>query len=123
MRGNMYSTSVSYSQIYASLLPGRQSSSYGSHFLIRLVDGRTAGRPGMNRPACCCWPRPHRNARRRSSFFPLPPLHMEELGYIAGLPEDLCNDLRSVDNLVDQCASFLTVRKNIVYFVHQSAKD
>src|SRR5277367_4133682 len=42
MRGNMYSISVSYSQIYASLLPGAQSSSYGSHFLIRLVDGRMA---------------------------------------------------------------------------------
>jgi NACHT domain len=51
------------------------------------------------------------------------PLHMEELGHIAGLPEDLCDDLRSVGHLVDQCASFLTVRKNIVYFVHQSAKD
>jgi hypothetical protein len=48
---------------------------------------------------------------------------MEELGHIAGLPEDLCDDLRSVGHLVDQCASFLTVRKNIVYFVHQSAKD
>jgi hypothetical protein len=39
----MYSISVSYSQIYASLLPGAQFFSYGSHFLIRLVDGRMAG--------------------------------------------------------------------------------
>ena len=38
----MYSISVSYSQIYASLLPGAQSSSYGSHFLIQLVDGQMA---------------------------------------------------------------------------------
>jgi hypothetical protein len=52
MRGNMYSISVSYSQIYASLLPGAQPSSYGSHFLIRLVvagwpakDCGRAGRP------------------------------------------------------------------------------
>jgi hypothetical protein len=35
----MYSISVSYSPIHASLLPGAQSSPYGSHFLIRLVDG------------------------------------------------------------------------------------
>jgi hypothetical protein len=31
----MYTTSVFYSQICASLLPDRHSSSYGSHFLIR----------------------------------------------------------------------------------------
>jgi hypothetical protein len=33
----MYTTSAFHSQIYASLLPDRHSSPYGSHFLIRQV--------------------------------------------------------------------------------------
>jgi hypothetical protein len=42
----MYATSVFYNQIYSSLFPARQSSSYGNYFLIRQVYTRPAsGRP------------------------------------------------------------------------------
>jgi len=50
------------------------------------------------------------------------PLHLQELGHIADLPEDICNNLQTMGDLVQRCASFLKVRENIVYFVHQSAK-
>lgn len=51
------------------------------------------------------------------------PLHLNELGIIAGLPENLCNDSQALQDLVGSCGSFLTLRKQTVYFVHQSAKD
>ena len=51
------------------------------------------------------------------------PLHLGEMGIVAGLPEDLSNDPQALQNLVGCCGSFLTLRKQIVYFVHQSAKD
>jgi hypothetical protein len=42
----MYTTSVFYSQIYASLLPDRHSSSYGSHSLVRqYITLPASGRP------------------------------------------------------------------------------
>src|SRR6202034_2835078 len=40
----------------------------------------------------------------------------------AGLQENL-DDLESLNELVDLCGSFLTVREETVYFIHQSAKD
>jgi NACHT domain len=51
------------------------------------------------------------------------PLHLNELGIIAGLPEDLHNDSQALQDLVGSCGSFLTLRKQTTYFVHQSAKD
>ena len=51
------------------------------------------------------------------------PLHLNEIGIIAGLPEDLYNDSQALQDLVGSCGSFLTLRKQTVYFVHQSAKD
>jgi hypothetical protein len=51
------------------------------------------------------------------------PLHLGEMGIVAGLPKDLSNDLQALQDLVGSCGSFLTLRKQIVYFVHQSAKD
>ncbi len=51
------------------------------------------------------------------------PLYLKELVATAGLPEEHFGDLQSLNGLVDLCASFLTVRAERIYFVHQSAKD
>ena len=51
------------------------------------------------------------------------PLHLNEMGVIAGLSEDLYNDSQALQDLVGSCGSFLTLREETVYFVHQSAKD
>jgi NACHT domain len=51
------------------------------------------------------------------------PIHLKELVATAGLPENLSNDPQWLNKLVDLCGSFLTVRKETIYFVHQSAKD
>ena len=51
------------------------------------------------------------------------PLHLKELEAIADLPMKLRGDLSSLTRLVQRCGSFLTIRKDIVYLVHQSAKD
>ncbi|KAK4888989.1 hypothetical protein LTR27_012165 [Elasticomyces elasticus] len=37
--------------------------------------------------------------------------------------ENFVNDLRSVQDIINLCGSFLTLREDTVYFVHQSAKD
>ena len=51
------------------------------------------------------------------------PLHLKELGAIAGLPKELWEDFVSLEELAQLCGSFLTIREDIVYLVHQSAKD
>ena len=51
------------------------------------------------------------------------PLHLKELGAIADLSKELREDLSSLEGLVQLCGSFLTIREDIVYLVHQSAKD
>ncbi|KAF2259726.1 WD40 repeat-like protein [Lojkania enalia] len=51
------------------------------------------------------------------------PITMKELASLAELPELLADDLESIREIIGLCGSFLTLRKNTVYFVHQSAKD
>ena len=51
------------------------------------------------------------------------PLHLNELGAIANLSTKLWEDPSSLEELVQLCGSFLTIREDIVYLVHQSAKD
>jgi hypothetical protein len=51
------------------------------------------------------------------------PLDLDEIGVIANLPEDLSKDTQALQDLAASCGSFLTVRGQTVYFVHQSAKD
>jgi hypothetical protein len=48
------------------------------------------------------------------------PLYLKELVATAGLPEEQSDELHV---LVDLCGSFLTVREEIIYFIHQSAKN
>jgi hypothetical protein len=51
------------------------------------------------------------------------PIQLKELIWIAGLPDELSDDLQLLEELVELCGSFLIIREGIIYFVHQSAKD
>ena len=51
------------------------------------------------------------------------PLHLRELGVTADIPKRISTNLQWLNHLVDLCGSFLTVREETIYFVHQSAKD
>jgi NACHT domain len=51
------------------------------------------------------------------------PLYLRELGATTDLPKRLSTNRRWLNQLVDLCGSFLTVREETVYFIHQSAKD
>lgn len=50
------------------------------------------------------------------------PLHMLEIHTLAGLQEEL-PDLADLERIINMCSSFLTIRKDYIYFIHQSAKD
>lgn len=50
------------------------------------------------------------------------PLHLNELSTLAGFQGNL-KKLPQLNSLIKDCGSFLTVRENHIYFVHQSAKD
>ena len=51
------------------------------------------------------------------------PVTIPELVTLVEQLSDLVNDLESVREIVSFCGSFLTLREDTVYFVHQSAKD
>jgi hypothetical protein len=51
------------------------------------------------------------------------PLYLAELGRLCGLPEQISGSTDDAREIVSMCGSFLTVRDNQVYLVHQSAKD
>jgi hypothetical protein len=51
------------------------------------------------------------------------PLQLEELAATVDLPRDEFSDVQAVADLVSRCGSFLTVREDIISFVHLSAKD
>ncbi|KAL2135900.1 hypothetical protein VTI74DRAFT_6283 [Chaetomium olivicolor] len=51
------------------------------------------------------------------------PLFLAELGRLSGLPEQISGSTDDLKVIVSMCGSFLTVRDNQVYLVHQSAKD
>src|ERR1700723_1862639 len=50
------------------------------------------------------------------------PLHMLEIRSLTGLQEEAPN-LEDLERIINMCGSFLTIRDNHVYFIHQSAKD
>lgn len=54
----------------------------------------------------------------RAATLTLRPLQTEELAFVAELPRDEFKDLRFLQELVRQCGSFLTLRKEVVYFAH-----
>ena len=51
------------------------------------------------------------------------PTHLKELNSIVSLPEELLDDIASLEELVGLCGSFLTIREGFIYVVHQSAKE
>jgi hypothetical protein len=54
------------------------------------------------------------------------PLHLAELAVVSGLPEDMFGghaNTSAVEAVVDFCGSFLTVKNDVAYLIHQSAKD
>ncbi|KAN0075953.1 hypothetical protein V8E54_007223 [Elaphomyces granulatus] len=50
------------------------------------------------------------------------PLHLHEIHVVTGLQDEI-PDLEDLERIVNMCGSFLTIRDNYVYFIHQSAKD
>ncbi|KAF2184206.1 WD40 repeat-like protein [Zopfia rhizophila CBS 207.26] len=51
------------------------------------------------------------------------PLYLAKIGSLCGLSGQVSLLARNVRTIVAMCGSFLTVRDNQVYFIHQSAKD
>jgi hypothetical protein len=51
------------------------------------------------------------------------PLSLDEVGILSGLPNEISEKPQSVRRIVTMCGSFLTIRNEKVYIVHQSAKD
>ena len=50
------------------------------------------------------------------------PFHILEIRLLGGLEEEI-PDLDDLMRIINMCGSFLTLRDNYVYFIHQSAKD
>ncbi|KAI2791674.1 Vegetative incompatibility protein HET-E-1 [Penicillium oxalicum] len=51
------------------------------------------------------------------------PLQLLELGAVSGLPDEIAGKAKSLVTMIKRTGSFLTVRDESIYFVHQSAKD
>ncbi|KAL6822005.1 Pfs, NACHT and WD domain protein [Trichoderma sp. SZMC 28015] len=51
------------------------------------------------------------------------PLSLSELGFLSDLPRGISEKPEAVRRVVTMCGSFLTIRDENVYLVHQSAKD
>ncbi|KAI9662792.1 MAG: hypothetical protein M1829_006136, partial [Trizodia sp. TS-e1964] len=51
------------------------------------------------------------------------PITLKELTSFVDIPEGISEDLRSLREIISLCGSFLTLREQTIYFVHQSAKD
>ncbi|KAI9769750.1 MAG: hypothetical protein M1839_003596 [Geoglossum umbratile] len=51
------------------------------------------------------------------------PLHLAEIGRLCRVPGQILALIKNVRNIVAMCGSFLTIRENQVYLIHQSAKD
>ncbi|KAK3953026.1 hypothetical protein QBC32DRAFT_128536, partial [Pseudoneurospora amorphoporcata] len=51
------------------------------------------------------------------------PISLQELTTLVEMSNDISDDPQSLEELIGLCGSFLTLRDQTVYFVHQSAKD
>jgi hypothetical protein len=51
------------------------------------------------------------------------PITLTELTSLVEVLEESSDDIESLQEIIGLCGSFLTVRKDTIYFVHQSAKD
>ena len=50
------------------------------------------------------------------------PLHLLELRILAGLQDNISN-MADLERIINLCGSFLTIREDQIYLIHQSAKD
>ncbi len=51
------------------------------------------------------------------------PVTLTELTSLIDVFDNMSDDAKSIQEILGFCGSFLTVRKDMIYFVHQSAKD
>jgi len=51
------------------------------------------------------------------------PLRLHELVATTELPENISANVQYLSDLVERCGSFLTLRNETIFFIHQSAKD
>ncbi|KAK1237731.1 hypothetical protein MKX07_003567 [Trichoderma sp. CBMAI-0711] len=51
------------------------------------------------------------------------PISLRELGSLVEINQELSDDVQYLEHIVSLCGSFLTIREETIYFVHQSAKD
>lgn len=51
------------------------------------------------------------------------PLQLLELGVVSGLPGEIAGNAKNLMTIIKRSGSFLTVRDECIYFVHQSARD
>jgi hypothetical protein len=51
------------------------------------------------------------------------PITLKELTSLVEMLEGMFDDLESLREIIGLCGSFLTIREDIIYFVHQSVKD
>ncbi|KAL9078303.1 MAG: hypothetical protein Q9157_002766 [Trypethelium eluteriae] len=51
------------------------------------------------------------------------PLDLNEIGIIGGFEREFCEGREHMEDLVQSCGSFLVISKQVISFVHQSAKD
>jgi len=51
------------------------------------------------------------------------PLHLQELYVLSGLPTRVQNVNQATTAIVNMCGSFLTIREDNIYIIHQSARD
>jgi hypothetical protein len=51
------------------------------------------------------------------------PITLTELTSLVEILQESSDDVESLQEIISLCGSFLTIREDIIYFVHQSAKD
>jgi hypothetical protein len=51
------------------------------------------------------------------------PVTLKELTTLVDMPKNISHSLEWLAKIIGLCGSFLTIREDVVYFVHQSAKD
>ncbi|GAB1311528.1 hypothetical protein MFIFM68171_01738 [Madurella fahalii] len=51
------------------------------------------------------------------------PISLDELTSLVEIPDYVSDDPKSLEEIIQLCGSFLTLRERTIYFVHQSAKD
>ncbi|KIM99418.1 hypothetical protein OIDMADRAFT_56552 [Oidiodendron maius Zn] len=51
------------------------------------------------------------------------PITLQELTSLVEILEDMFNDLESLREIIGLCGSFLTIRGDVIYFIHQSVQD